>query len=161
MAAATQTANGKDALQALLIDQARAMRADETFLSGTNFAKAQEIVNAIAGGKLVPNIEGVVILPPEYGALSTDGKVLATAVNGKPMAILFINWIGKGSNLIGYLFYPGSLDSLGRRQEYDDSMTIEIIGPRPDWPPNDTAKVRVRYEATKTVNWYHVMRTED
>jgi hypothetical protein len=109
----------------------------------------------------VPNVEGVVTLPPEYQTLATDGKIFVTAVNGKPTAILFINWMGKGSNLVGYLFYPGMLDSLGSRKEYDDSMTIEIIGPKPDLPPNDATKVRVQYEATKTANWYHVVRTSD
>jgi hypothetical protein len=130
-------------------------------LSETNLEKAQPILDAIANGKLIPDNQGVAILPPEHRALTVDGNIYVTAVNGKPMAILFTNWVGRDRNFNGYLYYRGSLDALGRRNG-DEGLTIEIvIQSVPPSPSIEAEWLPVHCEATKTANWYHVWYSLD
>ena len=145
--------NGQRALQA--------KAADEDYFFNTQMTQAQKVVNEISHGELTPNVDGVVTLPEEFQSLTVDRKAYVTQVATGPMAVLFINWVGKGSNLNGHLFYRGELDSLALRTEYDDSKTIEIVGPILEWIPNAPKKVRVHYETTRIANWYHVVRSED
>jgi hypothetical protein len=162
--ATTQTTKSADGDEGKLIqsdDQNRQKASSQEFLSEPNLSEAQKIVGRIVDGKLLPNAEGVVVLPRESQSLSLDGKVFVTIVNDKPIAILFIKWMGRVSNLKGYLFCAGSSDVLAPRQNYDDDWTIEIVIPRPDSPPNDTGRGRVLYSASKVAHWYCVVRSED
>jgi len=119
--------------------------------------KAEEIVNVIRTGDLEVGARGEVHLPADTASLTCDGYVYVTARNDEPSAYLFPMWIGKGSNLIGYLYLSDSQDGTAH-PELTKGEALRLVLPVTGGEPK-----RGDAEVVDQIspNWYRVSRGID
>ena len=124
-------------------------------------AKAQVMFDKIARADVKPNAENVIDLPAADSSLSLDGKLYTTPHEAKVGGVLFVTWRGKGSNFRGYFVTELPLGAFRLHKDYGGSDLIDIIGPNPASPPEDSFKNEVHFEKTDSPNWYSVWSDSD
>ena len=115
----------------------------------------EDAVNAHRSGAL--KAQGAVVeLSGDAARLTADGRMYVTQSASHGDLYLFITWIGKGSNLRGYLYQvangPGSPPRL--------PDTLELQAPV-IFDEADIGLVEVEVEPRSTPGWYAVSRSLD
>lgn len=116
----------------------------------SNLSLRSQVVTGIQSGKIVPRAGGVGNLPPTLKNASVYAVVYITQKPGGATLILFNQWVGKGSNLQGKLFWPNAPSPL--------PQTVEITGPYIPINPGDptSGPIDVVIENADGPNWYDV-----
>lgn len=69
----------------------------------TDITKHKKVIQEIKAGTIKPDKDGIIILSGEYKTLSHRSRAYYTKINGE-IAVLFVEWIGKGVNFDGILY---------------------------------------------------------
>ena len=119
----------------------------------------KEAVRLYASGALKGN-GGLVRLPDSLADTTADGCMYVTRGTSSGNLYLFATWLGKGSNLRGYLFHK--ID-----EEHPNvlrSGSIEVLCPRPGlsrFGKAPIARVEIEIENMSTPGWYKASRSLD
>jgi hypothetical protein len=130
-------------------------------------AQAEKVVAAIDSGKLRPDADGEVVLPPHWASVSRTGRVYVNRKGSGLLMILFPTWQGKAWNMQGYLFCSRPLtpaDTLsGDPESGNDSLRLFYFAflTSSAVPRARRMGEEVTLDRKVSANWYHVHRDED
>lgn len=125
-------------------------------------AESKSIFAAVQDGTLVPDAAGAVTLPNNFASISKDGKAYVTR-RGSLLIVLLPTWLGKGSNLRGYLLCSRPLTpSDMHKDEYEGKYdAIDILTPGAWGGPVPPTQTEVKVERNLSNNIYYVSRSLD
>jgi hypothetical protein len=125
-----------------------------------DITKCQRIVQDIERGVLIADADGIVRLPfvlqegcAAYVTHRSDGNLL----------VLFPYWLGKGSDLRGYLYVSKGLSSIENAGNADvEKGCVEAIGPDTPYPgvSGRSCPLNLHIDETLDVRWCHVTYLE-
>jgi len=116
-----------------------------------------QIIESVKRGTLVPDEAGVVALPDALMKATVTGEVYVTTTANGSTLILFPTWVGKGTNLDGYLYCS---KSLAKGDTYEDGpyRIIRLRGPVVQGPPGSQPPGPVPRIIGRAIdeNWHEV-----
>jgi len=118
--------------------------------------KAERVIAEIRAGRLRPSPDGEVAMPDEFAQLTCDGRVYVTYYSNDRQAYLFPIWVGKGSNLQGFLRIEGAVSGLFWHG--DEGTFCEALLPVTGGTPK-MGEIEIGSE--RSTNWFCVSRTAD
>lgn len=126
-----------------------------------NPSQLVSVFHQIQQGKLKPSQDGSVRLTGRDALLTKDHRAYVTHNSNHLVAVLFPTWIGKGSNLQGYLYCSRSL---GPADISKDSYGDKVIGLNTPGPwskeiPAHLMEVTIDRQISPGI--YHVSRSLD
>ena len=78
------------------------------FAENRSSAMREKVAKAMDAGSLTPDAKGMVQLPQELEAASSQGRAFVTIAPSGQRWLLIRYWIGKGANFQGYVYAPGA-----------------------------------------------------
>ena len=112
-------------------------------------AAREKIAQDLQTGKLKPDAQGVVRLPPDSANASIGGRAFITTNRTGSSWVLLRTWRGKGANLEGYLYAPGQPLKVGSEVDVTTDAGGVIV----------TAEVTIK--RAREASWYAVYSGND
>lgn len=142
-------------LQQIESEVLRQMRAQE---EAFNIEVAEHVVADIKAGRLPVAKDGRAVLPDGAAGLSVDGAVYVTRASDGAQGCLFPSWLGKGSNLRGYLYLAKPSRAMLWRDSSTGALVFSGILPVTGAPPK-VGEAQVEQKLGR--GWHLVSRTLD
>jgi len=122
-----------------------------------------QVVVKINNNQLTPDHSGKVILPNELIHASKNGTVYVTRNKSGVLMVLFLSWIGKGSNLTGYLYVSKPISSNEIHKDYYEQKysAIDIMGPGLENVRMGPQPIEVILGRKLSNNYFYVYRNLD
>jgi hypothetical protein len=122
----------------------------------------KKIYTLVQKGQIIPDQDGYAKLPEQFSSSTIYGNIYITR-KGDLLMVLFPTWIGKGSNLKGYLHTsrPFKSTDIHKDSYSGDKDAIDVHVPGQSDPRGPEKLTEIRLEKKMSNGIYYVSRSID